>query len=274
MHGHNPPARETAAESLVDEPTGSDDRDGGEPRRADRRDAGRAKRPRFGGAFGRALIGVAVVAAAGTAAGALTLDGPTTRVEPRAEAATAATVTDEQRQRAAERAARSERTTTTPPPTNPARRPPTRPAAPAPTRTRVRAKPAPKWVNPMPGVRLSSCFGPRWGTRHQGLDFAGPAGTRIVSVGSGRVVSAGWDYGGYGISVLVDHGHGLLSHYAHASRALVGPGQRVRPGQPIAVEGSTGNSTGPHLHFEVHRGLWNQVDPAAWLRSRGVAIGC
>jgi len=109
---------------------------------------------------------------------------------------------------------------------------------------------------------------------HQGIDFAGPNGTPIRSTGAGTVIAAGWVYSGYGISVVVDHGNGFLSHYAHAQKTLVGVGQTVTPGQPIAIEGSTGDSTGPHLHFEIHKGLWNQVDPAPWLRARGVPIGC
>jgi murein DD-endopeptidase MepM/ murein hydrolase activator NlpD len=123
-------------------------------------------------------------------------------------------------------------------------------------------------------VPLSSCFGPRWGTEHKGLDFAGNAGTEIRSVGAGTVVAAGWLYSGYGISVVVDHGNGYLTHYAHASDVMVGAGQPVAAGQPLAHEGSTGDSTGPHLHFEVHQGMWNQVDPASWMRERGVMIGC
>jgi murein DD-endopeptidase MepM/ murein hydrolase activator NlpD len=133
---------------------------------------------------------------------------------------------------------------------------------------------APAWVNPMPGAPLSSCYGPRWGTMHQGIDLAGKPGTKILSVGAGTVFATGWTYSGYGISVVVDHHNGYLSHYAHASKALVSPGQAVKPGTPLALEGSTGNVTGPHLHFEIHHGMWNQIDPAAWLRARGVEIGC
>ncbi len=134
-------------------------------------------------------------------------------------------------------------------------------------------KPKP-WTNPMPGVSLSSCFGPRWGTEHKGIDFAGKAGTTIRSVGAGKVLGAGWLYTGYGKSVMISHGNGYFTHYAHASKVLVHEGQRVKPGQPIALEGSTGNSTGPHLHFEVHHGLWNQVNPASWLRAHGVPSKC
>jgi murein DD-endopeptidase MepM/ murein hydrolase activator NlpD len=83
------------------------------------------------------------------------------------------------------------------------------------------------------------------------------------------VLTAGWLYGGYGQSVMIDHGDGTLTHYAHTSRVLVRPGEAVAPGRPSRLEGSTGNSSGPHLHFEVHAGLWHQVDPAGWLRDHG-----
>jgi murein DD-endopeptidase MepM/ murein hydrolase activator NlpD len=127
----------------------------------------------------------------------------------------------------------------------------------------------------MPGASTTSCFGQRWGRLHAGVDLATPHGTPIRAAGAGRVTDAGWLFGGYGISVVVDHGNGVLTHYAHASTLKVSPGDRVSPGETIALEGSTGNSTGPHLHFEVHRGLWNQVNPAGWLRDRGVKInGC
>ena len=63
-------------------------------------------------------------------------------------------------------------------------------------------------------------------------------------------------------------------HVAHAQKVLVKPGQKVKAGQAIALEGTTGDSTGPHLHFEIHHGLWNQVDPAPWLRAHGVKVGC
>jgi murein DD-endopeptidase MepM/ murein hydrolase activator NlpD len=135
-------------------------------------------------------------------------------------------------------------------------------------------KKAPAWVAPMARFRLSSCYGRRWGAMHQGLDFAMPAGTPIRAVGAGTVSAAGWTYRGYGISVVIDHGHGYLTHYAHASKVFVRPGQKVKAGQVIALEGSTGHSTGPHLHFEVHRGMWHQLNPARWLRSHGVKIGC
>ena len=109
---------------------------------------------------------------------------------------------------------------------------------------------------------------------HEGIDFAQPEGTPILAAAAGTVVGAGWLYSGYGISVLIDNGNGIFTHYAHADEALVSAGQRVVPGQPIALEGATGDATGPHLHFEVQDGLWNQIDPAPFLRAHGVAVGC
>lgn len=189
-----------------------------------------------------------------------------------------------ERQAAADRANRSGRIAATSAPAKaPAAKAPAAPAAPkkaaAPAAKKAaapakKAAPAPKWVSPMPGVPLSSCFGPRWGTVHKGIDFAGRNGTKIRSVGAGRVAAVGWNYTGYGNSVVIDHGWGYLSHYAHSSKALVKVGQKVKPGQPIALEGSTGDSTGPHLHFEIHKGMWNQIDPAKWLRAKGVKSGC
>ncbi|GAA2520282.1 M23 family metallopeptidase [Pilimelia columellifera] len=130
------------------------------------------------------------------------------------------------------------------------------------------------YAHPMPGAAVTSCFGQRWGTLHAGIDFAKPSGTPIQSVKAGRVVAAGWNYGGYGISVMVKHDDGYLTHYAHMSRKAVQAGQRVAAGQTLGYEGSTGDSTGPHLHFEVHKGMWNQVNPTGWLRARGVNISC
>jgi murein DD-endopeptidase MepM/ murein hydrolase activator NlpD len=185
------------------------------------------------------------------------------------------------RQDAAQKAARSNRApaTTAPAPKAAAATPaPTKAAAKAPAKKvpakKAVAKATPTWVSPMPGAPLSSCFGPRWGMMHLGVDFAGANGTPIRAVGAGTVFAAGWTYFGYGISVVIDHGNGYLTHYAHASGVLVKPGQKVKPNQPIALEGNTGDSTGPHLHFEVHHGMWNQVDPAKWLRAHGVKMGC
>jgi murein DD-endopeptidase MepM/ murein hydrolase activator NlpD len=139
----------------------------------------------------------------------------------------------------------------------------------------ARRKPTrPAWIHPLPGAEITSCYGERWGVMHAGIDLAAPSDTTVRAAGAGMVVGAGWSYPGYGISVLVDHGGEWLTHYAHLSAVAVRPGQRVAVGQALGREGSTGNSTGPHLHFEVHDGRWRQIDPAAWLRARGVPIGC
>jgi murein DD-endopeptidase MepM/ murein hydrolase activator NlpD len=122
---------------------------------------------------------------------------------------------------------------------------------------------------------VSSCFGPRWGTEHQGIDFAGDENTPIHAVGAGEIIAAGWVYTGYGISVVVDHGNGFQTHYAHMNKVNVDVGDHVDADDIIGWEGSTGDSTGPHLHFEVHNGMWNQIDPAPWMRDHGVTIdGC
>ncbi|MFY1635991.1 M23 family metallopeptidase [Solwaraspora sp. WMMB335] len=134
--------------------------------------------------------------------------------------------------------------------------------------------PAPDWVTPLPGAQTTSCYGLRWGVLHAGIDLAMPAGTPVLAAGAGTVQVAGWAYTGYGISVVIDHGNGVLTHYAHLSATEVSVGDQVKPGQAIGAEGSTGDSTGPHLHFEVHLGLWNQIDPAPWMRERGVDLGC
>ncbi|WP_279479530.1 M23 family metallopeptidase [Aureimonas sp. SK2] len=85
---------------------------------------------------------------------------------------------------------------------------------------------------------------------HTGIDFAGASGTPIRATGEGRVVSAG-DQGGYGLAVEIDHGNGLTSRFAHMSRIDVSVGQTVQPGMRLGLIGSTGRSTGPHLHYEV-----------------------
>ncbi|WP_091277215.1 M23 family metallopeptidase [Micromonospora haikouensis] len=115
---------------------------------------------------------------------------------------------------------------------------------PAPKKT---SKPAPAWVIPMAGATITSCYGPRGGALHAGIDFAMPAGTPIHAAAAGTVVKAGDVGDGYGISVFVDHGNGYLTHYAHQSRTAVGVGDKVKAGQVIGYEGSTGDSTGPHL---------------------------
>ncbi|HEY9744662.1 MAG TPA: M23 family metallopeptidase [Oculatellaceae cyanobacterium] len=107
-----------------------------------------------------------------------------------------------------------------------------------------------KLLQPVQNALISSGFGLRWGRPHQGIDMAAPLGTAIVAAEAGKVVYSGWK-SGYGNFVAVDHGHGYRTHYAHCSKLLVNVGQTVQKGQLIARVGNTGNSTGPHLHFEV-----------------------
>jgi murein DD-endopeptidase MepM/ murein hydrolase activator NlpD len=97
---------------------------------------------------------------------------------------------------------------------------------------------------------VTSGFGWRWGRMHEGIDIAVPSGTPVVAAASGNVITAGW-LGGYGNLVVIDHGNGLATAYGHNSSLAVGAGQSVAQGQVIAYSGSTGHSTGPHVHFEV-----------------------
>lgn len=120
------------------------------------------------------------------------------------------------------------------------------------------------YVWPSQGL-LSSGYGWRWGRMHRGIDIAAPVGTPIVSVAAGKVVYAGWNDGGYGYMVEVEHEDGTMTRYAHNNRILVEKGQQVAQGQQISEMGSTGFSTGPHLHFEIHPRGGAPVNPMAFL---------
>lgn len=115
---------------------------------------------------------------------------------------------------------------------------------------------------------FTSGYGWRWGRMHRGIDVAGPVGTPIVAAANGVVVRSGWNSGGYGNLVDIRHPDGSLTRYAHNSRLLVREGQQVNQGQQIAEMGSTGRSTGPHLHFEIHLPGTGTVNPMAHLPSR------
>lgn len=97
---------------------------------------------------------------------------------------------------------------------------------------------------------LSSPYGWRWGRLHAGVDIANDEGTPVRAAYSGRVNFSGWR-GGYGLTVMIDHGRNYTTLYGHLSESIVAPGQYVQTGQVIAYMGNTGYSTGPHLHFEV-----------------------
>ncbi|BAU63717.1 Peptidase M23 [Stanieria sp. NIES-3757] len=115
---------------------------------------------------------------------------------------------------------------------------------------------------------LTSGYGWRWGRMHQGIDIAGPIGTPIMAAASGEVVSAGWNSGGYGNLVKLKHPDGSVTLYAHNNKILVSNGQQVEQGQLIAEMGSTGFSTGPHLHFEIRPNGETAVNPIAFLPTK------
>lgn len=123
---------------------------------------------------------------------------------------------------------------------------------------KIGTKPIPKgratgsFINPTQGS-LSSAFGARWSRQHKGIDISAPAGTAILAADGGTVIYAGW-MSGYGNLVQVDHANGYATYYAHCSALYVSVGQMVAQGDTIAAVGSTGNSTGNHLHFEVRKG--------------------
>ena len=118
------------------------------------------------------------------------------------------------------------------------------------------------FIWPVNGAVVSG-FGMRWGRMHEGIDIAAALGTPIRAAAAGTVIHAGW-LGGYGNLVVVDHGDGLATAYAHASAILVAVGQQVSQGGTLSLVGSTGNSSGPHLHFEV-RVNGSAVDPLLYL---------
>ncbi len=125
---------------------------------------------------------------------------------------------------------------------------------------------------PLGSASLSSRFGARYhpilgGWRqHSGVDLAAPIGTAVVAPSPGVVVAAQW-WGGYGLFIAVDHGKGMQTRYGHLSQVAVYPGQQVSMGQVIGYVGSTGNSTGPHLHYEM-RLNGQPLDPLSATGSR------
>ncbi|MFD0383322.1 M23 family metallopeptidase [Streptomyces stramineus] len=132
------------------------------------------------------------------------------------------------------------------------------------------------WARPVTAYRLTAGFGgvgANWAKGHTGQDFAVPIGTPVRSIGAGTVVAAGCG-GPFGISMVVRHEGGWYSQYAHLSAPFVTPGQELRAGQWLGLSGTTGNSTGPHLHFEIRTtpGFGSAVDPVRWLGARGVRL--
>ncbi len=131
----------------------------------------------------------------------------------------------------------------------------------------------PDAVPPVDGARLTSGYGTRWGRTHAGIDLAAPMRTPEKAAMDGVVLEAG-PASGYGLVVYVQHQNGDVTVYGHMDEVLVSAGQVVRAGDTIALLGNRGQSTGPHLHFEVRLGgLGGQkVDPVPYLRERGVQL--
>ncbi|MGW6390910.1 M23 family metallopeptidase [Streptomyces sp. NPDC055103] len=132
------------------------------------------------------------------------------------------------------------------------------------------------WVAPVSGGFSTPyrASGSMWSSGyHTGVDFIASSGTTVRAVGAGTVVSAGWS-GSYGNEVVIQHADGNYSQYAHLSSLSVSSGQSVSGGQQIGLSGSTGNSTGPHLHFEIRTSpnYGSDVDPLAYLRQHGVSV--
>lgn len=111
----------------------------------------------------------------------------------------------------------------------------------------------------------------RFGGGHMGIDIAAPTGAPILAAADGTVIDAG-PASGFGLWIRVRHNDGTVTTYGHNDVNFVSKGQRVSAGQRIANVGSRGNSTGPHLHFEVDLPGWIKVDPVPWLAARGVFI--
>ncbi|MGC9542379.1 M23 family metallopeptidase [Streptomyces sp. UG1] len=143
------------------------------------------------------------------------------------------------------------------------------------------AKKAVSWVKPVKKYTKSASFaqaGGMWQSTHSGQDFAVPSGTQVVAAHGGTVVKAGGNGAGdgpaYGNAIVIKHGNGTYSQYAHLSRIDVKVGQVVKTGQNIAKSGNTGNSSGPHLHFEIRKtaNYGSAIDPVAFLRGMGLTI--
>ncbi|MEV7057777.1 LysM peptidoglycan-binding domain-containing M23 family metallopeptidase [Streptomyces microflavus] len=133
------------------------------------------------------------------------------------------------------------------------------------------------WSAPLASANVTTQYrasGASWSSGyHTGSDFQAASGTPVLAIGPGTVVSAG-NSGSYGNEVVIQHEDGMYSQYAHQSSLNVSVGQTVTGGQQIGLSGSTGNSTGPHLHFEVRTGpsYGSDVDPIAYLRQHGVSL--
>jgi murein DD-endopeptidase MepM/ murein hydrolase activator NlpD len=130
------------------------------------------------------------------------------------------------------------------------------------------------WMTPTTGYVLGAGYaqaGPHWIHKHSGQDFVVPSGTTVRAAHTGTVVTAGWG-GAYGNNIVIKHGSHLYTQYGHLSKIEVHVGEKVTTGEEIGKSGSTGNSTGPHLHFEVRTTPYygSSVEPLHFLRAHGV----
>jgi murein DD-endopeptidase MepM/ murein hydrolase activator NlpD len=134
---------------------------------------------------------------------------------------------------------------------------------------------SPSWVLPVshPYTKTAGFAdsGDRWSAKHSGQDFAVPTGTSVQAVHNGTVVTTGWG-GSYGNRIVVEHANGKYSQYAHLSSIGVAPGEQVNTGEQLGQSGSTGNSSGPHLHFEVRTtpAYGSGFDPVPFLKNHGL----
>ncbi|WP_329099803.1 M23 family metallopeptidase [Streptomyces sp. NBC_01439] len=137
------------------------------------------------------------------------------------------------------------------------------------------------WDKPLEKYTLSATFGKggnMWSHKHSGQDFAVPVGTPVKAAAAGTVVKAGPNGGGdgpaYGNAIVIKHANNTYSQYAHLSKIQVKIGQKVNASQRIALSGNTGNSSGPHLHFEIRTtpNYGSAVNPVAFLRTNGVTV--
>jgi murein DD-endopeptidase MepM/ murein hydrolase activator NlpD len=127
-----------------------------------------------------------------------------------------------------------------------------------------------RFILPTKGI-FTSGYGGRWGVFHYGIDLANAIGTPIVAAADGVVAESG-PASGFGLWIRIRHSDGTTTVYGHINRSLVTEGQQVRAGQKIAEMGNRGNSTGPHLHFEVWNAAGQKINPLVWLHQHNIDL--
>ncbi|MEU2899318.1 M23 family metallopeptidase [Streptomyces sp. NPDC001273] len=219
-------------------------------------------------ALGAGVAAAADTTAASSAAGAVQAQAAAQAEAAKVQAAKAEKAA-EARKAAAAKAAKAEKAAAV------------KKAAAAKKKAAAAKKKAASWIDPVKSYKLSASFaqnGGMWASKHSGQDYAVPTGTAVLAAHGGTVVKAGGNGAGdgpaYGNAVVIKHGDKTYSQYAHLSSVNVKAGQVVKTGQKIASSGNTGNSSGPHLHFEIRTSpnYGSAVDPAKFLRSKGVQL--